>query len=56
MSADPVTYRSPNGIATITINRAEGMNRLDDAVVAGLHQAWRRLMTSEADRCGVETL
>ena len=48
MSADPVTYRSANGIATITINRAEGMNRLDDAVAAGLHQAWRRLMTSQA--------
>ena len=55
MSADPVTYRSANGIATITINRAERMNRLDDAVVEGLHQAWRRLMTSEADRVAVLT-
>ena len=55
MSVDPVTYRSANGIATITINRAERMNRLDDAVVEGLHQAWRRLMTSEADRVAVLT-
>src|SRR5262249_60947583 len=55
MSADPVTYRSANGIATITINRAERMNRLDDGVVEGLHQAWRRLMTSEADRVAVLT-
>jgi enoyl-CoA hydratase len=55
MSAEPVTYHSADGIATITINRAERMNRLDDAVVEGLHQAWRRLMTSDADRVAVLT-
>jgi enoyl-CoA hydratase len=55
MSADPVTYRSANGIATITINRAERMNRLDDAVVDGLHEAWKRLMASDADRVAILT-
>ena len=40
----PVTYRSGNGIAVITINRPERMNRLDDAIVEGLRPAWQRLM------------
>ena len=39
MSEDAVTYRSRDRIATITINRAQRMNRLDDAIVEGLHQS-----------------
>ena len=48
-----VTYRSADGIATITINRAERMNRMDAAVVEGLHQAWHRFMAARrtAWRC-----
>ena len=50
MSEAPVTYRSQSGVALITINRPDRMNRLDDAIVEGLHGAWQRLMASEADR------
>jgi enoyl-CoA hydratase/carnithine racemase len=31
------------------------MNRLDDAIVEGLHGAWQRLMASDADRVAVLT-
>jgi enoyl-CoA hydratase len=55
MSDDAVTYRSQDHIAVITINRAQRMNRLDGAVVEGLHEAWLRLMASEEDRVAVLT-
>jgi enoyl-CoA hydratase len=55
MREDAVTYVSKDRIATITINRAERMNRLDDAVVEGLHQSWRRFMASDEDRVAVLT-
>jgi enoyl-CoA hydratase len=55
MSEAPVTYRSERGVALITINRPERMNRLDDAIVEGLHAAWQRLMGSDADRVAVVT-
>jgi enoyl-CoA hydratase/carnithine racemase len=48
MSEAPVTYQSAGGIALITINRPERMNRLDDAIVEGLYAAWRRLMAADA--------
>ena len=47
MSSEAVTYRSEDRIATITINRPERMNRLDDAIVEGLHAAWQRFMAAE---------
>jgi len=55
MSDDAVTYASQDHIALITINRAARMNRLDAAVVEGLHQAWLRLMAREEDRVAVLT-
>jgi enoyl-CoA hydratase len=55
MSEAPVTYRSVSGVAVITINRPERMNRLDAAIVEGLHGAWLRLMASDADRVAVLT-
>ena len=55
MSEDAVTYQSRDRIATITINRAERMNRLDDAIVEGLHQCWRRFMASDEDRVAILT-
>ena len=55
MAMDAVTYASKDGIATITINRPEAMNRLDTAVVDGLQNAWRRLMATEADRVAILT-
>jgi enoyl-CoA hydratase/carnithine racemase len=55
MSEGPVSYQSQDGIAVITINRAERMNRLDDAVVEGLNAAWRRLMAQSEDRVAVLT-
>ena len=55
MSEVPVTYQSGEGIAVISINRAERLNRLDEAVVEGLNAAWRRLMGSEEDRVAVLT-
>jgi enoyl-CoA hydratase/carnithine racemase len=55
MSQSPVSYQSSDGIAVITINRAERLNRLDEAIVEGLHAAWQRLMASEQDRVAVLT-
>jgi enoyl-CoA hydratase len=55
MSHDAVTYTSQDHIAVITINRAARMNRLDAAVVEGLHQAWLRLMAREEDRVAILT-
>jgi enoyl-CoA hydratase len=55
MSEVPVDYQSGNGIAVITINRPQRMNRLDDAIVEGLCAAWQRLMAAEEDRVAVLT-
>ena len=52
-SEDAVSYRSKDRIATITIDRPERMNRIDAAVVEGLHQAWRRFMDAEEDRVAI---
>lgn len=50
-----VTYESQNGIAVITLNRPEKMNRMDNALMDGLHDAWKRLMASDQDRVAVLT-
>src|ERR1700674_1641961 len=50
--SEAVTYQSRDSIATITINRPEAMNALDEAVVQGLRAAWQRLRESE-DRCAI---
>ena len=55
MENEAVTYWSQDRVATITINRAERMNRLDDAIVEGLHQAWRRFMANDEDRVAILT-
>src|SRR5262249_57824223 len=55
MSESPVSYQSGDGIAVITINRAERLNRLDEAIVEGLHAAWQRLMACDQDRVAVLT-
>jgi len=55
MSNAAVSYRSEDRIAIISIDRAERMNRLDAAVVEGLHQAWHRFMASTEDRVAVLT-
>ena len=47
-----VAYQSVDRVATITIDRAERMNALDEAVVQGLNAAWRRFADSE-DRVAV---
>ena len=49
-----VTYTSKNHVATITINRAERMNALNEEVILGLQAAWQRLETSD-DRVAVLT-
>ncbi|MCR9260064.1 MAG: enoyl-CoA hydratase-related protein [Pseudomonadaceae bacterium] len=49
---DPVTYNSVNDIATITINRADRMNALNEDVIIGLQQAWQRFEES-TDRVAV---
>ncbi len=54
-SEQAVTYKSHDRIATITIAKPERMNRIDAAVVEGLHQAWRRFMGSEEDRVAILT-
>lgn len=50
-----ITYESANGVAVITINRPERMNRMDNAVMDGLHEAWKRLMASDEDRVALLT-
>ena len=52
---DVITYTSDNGIAVITINRPERMNRLDNAIMDGLREAWLRFMASPEDRVAVLT-
>ena len=47
-----VTYASAHSIATITINRPERMNALNEGVIVGLQQAWQRFEASE-DRVAV---
>jgi enoyl-CoA hydratase len=55
MTEAPVTYQSSNGVALITINRPERMNRLDDGIVEALRGAWQRLMGCDDDRVAVLT-
>ena len=47
-----ITYSSENGIARIIINRAEARNAINNEVVQGLHEAWRRF-EREDDRVAV---
>ena len=49
---DLVTYQSVEHIATITINRADRMNALNEDVILGLQQAWQYLEQSN-DRVAV---
>ena len=49
-----VTYSSSNHIATITINRAERMNALNEEVILGLQAAWQKLEAGD-DRVAVLT-
>ena len=55
MTNDAITYRSQDGIAVITINKPDRMNRIDADVVEGLHAAWHRFMASDEDRVAVLT-
>jgi enoyl-CoA hydratase/carnithine racemase len=48
-----VTYESANGIAVITLNRPEKMNRMDNAMMDGLAECWKRLMATPEDRVAV---
>ncbi len=47
-----VTYASNERVATITINRADRMNALNEEVIVGLQQAWRDFETSD-DRVAI---
>ena len=47
-----VIYESANGIATVTIDRADRMNALDSAVVDGLEASWQRFADSD-DRVAI---
>jgi enoyl-CoA hydratase/carnithine racemase len=54
-TGNAVTYRSADRIATITIDRAERMNRIDADVVEGLHAAWHRFMGDDEARVAILT-
>ncbi|NRF72081.1 enoyl-CoA hydratase/isomerase family protein [Aquincola sp. S2] len=54
-SSDVVTYESREGVATITINRAERLNAISTEVERGLQQAWLRFNASDEDRVAVLT-
>ena len=47
-----VTYTSADHIATITINRADRMNALNEGVIVGLQAAWQQFEASD-DRVAV---
>lgn len=47
-----VTYASTNRIATITINRADKMNALNEELIVALMETWQRFETSD-DRVAV---
>ena len=50
--SDLITYRSEKRIATITINRADRMNALNEDVIVGLQAAWQQFEASD-DRVAV---
>jgi enoyl-CoA hydratase/carnithine racemase len=54
LSDDLVTYESKDGIAIITINRADKMNALSQAVVVGIRKAFIQLNESD-DRVAILT-
>lgn len=54
MSTDTVLYRAEGDVAVITLNRPQAMNRLDKAMVDGLHDAWIKFMASD-ERVAVVT-
>ena len=54
-TASAITYASANGIAVITLNREAAMNRMDNAMMDGLHAAWKRFMAAPEDRVAVLT-
>lgn len=47
-----ITYQSADRIATITINRADRMNALNEEVIVGMQAAWQQFEDSE-DRVAV---
>ncbi|MEZ5853489.1 MAG: enoyl-CoA hydratase-related protein [Hyphomicrobiaceae bacterium] len=49
-----VTYESKDQIAVITLNRPDKMNRMDNALMDGLCEAWQKFMASD-DRVAVLT-
>ncbi len=50
--SEMVRYRSEEGIAVITIDRPDKLNALNEDVIQGLAEAWRRLESSD-DRVAV---
>jgi enoyl-CoA hydratase/carnithine racemase len=47
-TTEPVRYTTPErGIALITIDRADKLNALNEAVITGLMHAWRRFAASD---------
>jgi len=49
---DSVSYRSEDGVAIVTIERADKMNALNEDVIQGLKRAWEQLEDS-ADRVAI---
>jgi 2-(1,2-epoxy-1,2-dihydrophenyl)acetyl-CoA isomerase len=53
--ADPVLYETTDGVATITLNRPEVLNSLDDATGRAFIAALRKAAADPAARCVVLT-
>lgn len=51
-TTDLVRYESRDGVAVVTIDRADKLNALDESVIQGLARAWQRLENSD-DRVAV---
>lgn len=52
MNQDTVLYESRDGVAIITLNRAQSLNAMNEDMVTSLRRAWQRFNDSE-DRCAV---
>lgn len=50
-----VTYTSSEGVATITLNRPERLNAIDEEVEQGLQAAWLQFNARDEDRVAVLT-
>lgn len=55
MTTETVIYSRRDHVATITMNKAERLNRLDSELVEGLNRAWHQFMADDEARVAIVT-